>query len=155
LDNGSRLVTEGFAVSVNPECTMVFDREVTAHDLEMYAKHNHGVLRGIDKVFGAWLDTETGKTYLDVVTVVDDRDKALDLARSHGEIAVFDLGSFEEIRISYRVDDSDPTPNDPSIPAEDLCTAVHPYGWVCTWKEGHNAPHVAGTGIDIAAVWEK
>ncbi|WP_148311580.1 hypothetical protein [Amycolatopsis japonica] len=50
------------------------------------------------KVFGAWRDSETGITHLDVSTVVADSDKALTLAREHGEIAVWDYANGAEIR---------------------------------------------------------
>lgn len=91
-------VTEGFAVSVNPELTRRVRGPVDAITLLDYAGRNVSILTSGDKVLGAWVDTETGTTYLDVVTIVDDKAKALELAVEHGEIAIYDLTTQTEIR---------------------------------------------------------
>lgn len=145
LETG-KFVTEGFAVSVNPESTRIVPGMVDTITLAQYGNDHRGAWRE-GKVFGAWLDTETGLTYFDVVTIVDSREEALALARSHGEIAVFDIAGAREIRIEYREGDPDPTPGG-------YCPVTHGGFW-CTWNENHNAPHVAGTGLEIVAVWEK
>jgi len=96
-------VTKGFAVSTDPQLTRVIKDIVTASELFQYVSDNFDVL--VDpyngKVFGGWLDTQTGWTYLDVITVVTDREESLRLASMHGEIAVYDLGTHEEIRVNY------------------------------------------------------
>jgi len=98
--NTQELVTKGFAVSANPELEWVYDREVTWEDLVAFVSMNIEFLNG-DGVFGAWVDTETGKTYFDVVTVLDSEEHALDLAVYHKEIAIFDLASGDEIRVEH------------------------------------------------------
>lgn len=91
-------VEEGFAVSVNPERTRTFELPVNTADLVTYVNDNWDLLKSEPSVFGGWLDTETDITYLDVVTVLDSKEEALDLAVAHGELAIFDLGSGQEIR---------------------------------------------------------
>lgn len=91
-------VTEGFAVSVNPERTRVVDGEVDTITLANYVRDHWDILKTEGKVFGGWLDTESGKTYLDVVTVFDSKEVALDLAVQHGELAIYDITSGQEIR---------------------------------------------------------
>jgi hypothetical protein len=90
-------VTKGFAVSVNPERTQT-SQNPDASTLARYVLDNWDLLSQEPKVFGGWLDTESGITYLDVVTVFDSKEEALDLAVQHGELAIFDLGSGQEIR---------------------------------------------------------
>lgn len=91
-------VTEGFAVSVNPELTRVIDGPVDALAVLTYVRDHWTDLQTKGKVFGGWVDTETGLTYLDVVTIVDSKEEALDLAVQHGELAVYDIAGGQEIR---------------------------------------------------------
>jgi hypothetical protein len=97
-DGAKTFPTEGFAVSVNPERTRVIEGTVDSVTLHQYGRDNRDLLSTPGKVFGGWLDTESGKTYLDVVTLFDSKEEALDLAVEHGELAIFDLGSGQEIR---------------------------------------------------------
>ncbi len=46
---------------------------------------------------GVWYNHADGKVYLDVVDVIGDRDQAIALGKARNQIAVFDLGTFEEI----------------------------------------------------------
>ena len=48
---------------------------------------------------GIWSDSTTGTTYLDVVEVIADRSDAEALARSTGEIAIWDLVNQVEVRV--------------------------------------------------------
>lgn len=95
-------VTEGFAVSVNPERTRTVKGEVDVLTLAQFVADNRDHLftniTDSRKVFGGWLDTETGITYLDVVTIVDSKEFALDLAVRHGELAIYDITNDQEIR---------------------------------------------------------
>jgi hypothetical protein len=49
--------------------------------------------------FGGWVDAETHLLYLDPVAIYTDRQDAERVGRKHGEIAIFDLDSFTEIRL--------------------------------------------------------
>lgn len=91
---------QGFAVSCNPEETRVLGTAYpTVADLWLYITDKYVVLSGVGKVFGGWVDRETGLTHLDVVTIVDDEAKARELGKTHGEIAIYDLTSGSEIRL--------------------------------------------------------
>lgn len=48
---------------------------------------------------GSWLDTETGKRYLDLVRVFSERATAEEFGRDQEEIAIYDLKKGEEIRL--------------------------------------------------------
>ncbi len=56
------------------------------------------IQRADSKYIGVWM--EDGVVYVDKVSIVPDRDRALELADVHGEIAIYDLNSGETI---YRV----------------------------------------------------
>lgn len=149
------LVTKGFALSVNPERTRIIDGPVDTITLNTYERDNLDMW-GEGKVFGAWLDTETGKTYLDVVTLYTDREEAVKYGRFYGEIAIFDLSKGEEIRLSYEVGGPDPYPWDwdgPEMPEDPGCDAAQ--NFLCTMSHNHNSPHVAGNGSRILEVWDK
>lgn len=85
-------VTSGYAVSL----------AATQNSFGM-----EGLVRVVDYVtshpfvtaFGGWMDSETGLYYYDATVIVDDLAQALELARVNGQIAIFDLGNMEEIRI--------------------------------------------------------
>lgn len=49
--------------------------------------------------FGGWRDESTGLFYYDAVIIVDDLNKALEIAREHQQIAFFDLANLTEIRL--------------------------------------------------------
>jgi hypothetical protein len=149
-------VTEGFAVSLNPERTMVVEGELTSdHTLAFLSDNADLLLTEKGKVFGGWVDTETGKTYLDVVTVYADREEAIKFGRFYGEIAIFDLSKGEEIRLSYEVGDPDPYPWewDGPEPEGPGCDAAQ--NFLCTMPHNHNSPHVAGNGYHVLEVWGK
>lgn len=91
-------VTKGFAVSVNPERAHLVFGQVDSLVLHTYVNDNWDLLSQDGKMFGGWVDTDTGTTYLDVVTILDSKEEALSLAVQHGELAIYDLGSGQEIR---------------------------------------------------------
>ena len=64
---------------------------------EFIAGRSSGLLLA-GRYLGAWVDSATGDTYLDVTRVIADLDTALDLARATGEIAVWDFANGVEIR---------------------------------------------------------
>lgn len=151
----SAYVTEGYALSVDPDLTRVFDRPISASDIHVYMTETWDKVHSDNKQLGAWLDTETGKTHLDVVTVLTDKTEAIKLGRYFGEIAIFDLSAGEEIRLSYRIGEGDPFPWDYTGPKDDgpVCSARRAF--LCSMFEGHNSPHVAGNGVRILEVWAK
>lgn len=50
--------------------------------------------------FGRWEDQNTGTVYWDRVTILDSLDAALDAAKRIGELAIWDLGQGQEIRVA-------------------------------------------------------
>lgn len=151
-------VTEGFAVSQHPQFTLIVKPgEDLLKAVQFYGRARFEELYRADRVFGAWRDDETGFVYLDVVTVVPDKFEAIEIGRDVGEIAVFDLGSFEEVRIPYEIGDPDPTAAYVgAVKGQcDATSAPDGMGFACTWHAGHNAAHVAGDGDQICYVWAK
>jgi hypothetical protein len=89
----------GYAVSVNPEHNRQYPaQDCNAGTIARWLVDYSLALSSPDKYAGAWLDDETGTVHLDVITIVDDLTKALDLAHEYRERAVWDLARGEEIR---------------------------------------------------------
>lgn len=61
--------------------------------------------------YGSWLDQKTGVTHIDAVDVVQDRDEAIRLGLSRGEIAIWDAAAGEEIRLADFVDEHGQEPD--------------------------------------------
>lgn len=51
------------------------------------------------RVFGVWLDHQTGVLHLDVSDHVADLADALSLAASRGELAIWDIANLREVRV--------------------------------------------------------
>lgn len=49
--------------------------------------------------YGVWTDQETGKVYFDVSTWWITREIAMEIARAHGELAIWDIAGSREIRV--------------------------------------------------------
>lgn len=49
--------------------------------------------------FGGWYDSESGLYYHDATVIFQDREEALETGRANEQIAIFDLGKLEEIRL--------------------------------------------------------
>lgn len=69
----------------------------TIHDFVVYELPRVGP----DTYFGSWLDTETGKVYVDISKNIQDIDEALNLGISRNEIAIWDVINNREIRLKY------------------------------------------------------
>lgn len=48
---------------------------------------------------GAWLDTESGLCYYDATVICDNLEDAIALGKANGQLAIFDLNSYREIRL--------------------------------------------------------
>lgn len=93
-------VSEGYAVAIHPDREQVIPVEdVTMSSLISYALDNMDLLAKPGHVFGAWHDPESGKVYLDVSTVRTDRAEALELAREHNQLAVFDFATLSSVDV--------------------------------------------------------
>jgi hypothetical protein len=85
-------VTGGYAVSLHPEAGRVLAK-VTPGALLEFVMTRSDLLTVPGNVFGAWRDPADGRVYLDVSTLVDDLDQALELARQHDQLAVYDFAA--------------------------------------------------------------
>lgn len=69
--------------------------------------NGYGLLKVIDYVenhpevnaFGGWYDSKGDKFYFDATVICEDRATAEELGRRNNQIAIFDLGNLEEIRL--------------------------------------------------------
>lgn len=90
---------KGWAVSVDKQREKVFDHNepVTVTAILDYWKNNREFFGNEGNNFGGWLDTNTGKFYLDVSKVVPDKETALRLARENDQIGIFNLETKEYV----------------------------------------------------------
>jgi hypothetical protein len=89
----------GYALSLHPEREQQIGGRVCADDLMNYIRDNWDLLGKPGVVLGGWRDRESGRAFLDVSTVVHDRERAGVLARAHKQLAYFDLRTGCEIRV--------------------------------------------------------
>lgn len=92
-------MTGGYAVSIHPDEEKVLGT-VTPGDLIEYVTRHADALAREGSVFGGWKDPADGRVYLDVSTLVSNRDDALALARQHDQLAVFDFAAGQSV-VSY------------------------------------------------------
>jgi hypothetical protein len=90
---------EGVAVAGYPQRGVVTDGAPTARDIEVFMRRNRDIFKA-DKnaALGLWVDSDTGKGYIDITNVLP-REQAVAQGESLGELAVWDLGKGEEIRL--------------------------------------------------------
>lgn len=96
LGTGLEPITTGYAVSLRPDREVILSR-ATEGDLLEYMIRNADLLGHDGNAFGGWCDPTDGRIYLDVSTVVNDRETALRLAVEHDQLAVWDFAACESI----------------------------------------------------------
>ena len=87
------------SVSIFPERTKLVEGEtVTEEDIDSFVEENKDLFEGNEDVLtvGTWYDSESGKTYIDVITVTD-KESAVKLGRQYNQKAVWDLEFSKEI----------------------------------------------------------
>jgi hypothetical protein len=84
-------VTSGFAVACKET-----QNSFGAAGLERVIKF---VDAGGAQCFGGWMDQATGLYYWDATLIYTDRAAAIEAGRANDQIAIFDLGNLEEIRL--------------------------------------------------------
>lgn len=92
--SGDMAGTPNYSVSIYPDREQVgegvdFDR------LESFLDANEDLLMDANNSVGAW--SNGGKIYLDVVVTLPDMNKAIELAKQHNQIAIWDLQNNREI----------------------------------------------------------
>lgn len=91
---------KGFAVAVPGAEQVVGTVEaLTPRHINQYRQTHAAKLAEPDTFLGAWVDTTDGQVYLDISVVFDDRDAAIEYGRSSNQKAIFDLATFEDIRL--------------------------------------------------------
>jgi len=75
---------------------LTHNKSANIRDLKWQAKW----FNSLDNInIGGWVDTKTNIEYIDISTSLDSLTGALALGRLFNQIAIFDLKTFEEIRI--------------------------------------------------------
>ena len=85
-------VENGFAVAV-ADTQNSFDQDGLKKVIE-FAHNNKSV-----NAYGGWYDTESKKFYFDAVIIVNDLETAIKLGKQNKQKAIFNLNTFEEIRL--------------------------------------------------------
>lgn len=100
LDGENKAGTKSASVSIFPERSKIFDGEITEQDIADFKETNSDLYNGNEDVLalGTWFNKETGKTTLDVSSVLPKKE-AVALGQEYNQISVFDLETFEEIPI--------------------------------------------------------
>lgn len=94
LFTGNLSGTPNYAVSIYPDRERIVDG-VDFDILEGFVIDNEDLLNSSKNSLGIWVNG--GKVYLDVVATIPDRDEAINLARQHNQIAIWDLQNNTEI----------------------------------------------------------
>ena len=94
LSSGDMSGTPNYSVSIYPDRERVVEG-VDFDSIEGFIADNEDLLKDPSNSFGAW--TDAGKVYLDVVVTIPDRAKAIELAKQHNQIAIWDLQNSKEI----------------------------------------------------------
>jgi hypothetical protein len=90
--------TTGFVVSRFPQWSKIIDAaDFRAIDIAKYLAKHRDKWRDKTLHFGAWLDGEENKVWLDIVEVLKSRQEAIDSAVAANQKAIFDLETGEEI----------------------------------------------------------
>ena len=96
LIQGNMAETDNIAVSIFPDYSQVVMGHVTYKQLsDFYQSHKLILKKYPELAVGTWY--ENNLTYIDLVILVRDRDKAVALGRRYNQKAVFDLTTMEEI----------------------------------------------------------
>jgi len=94
IAKGNMAGTPNYSVSIYPDREKI-EEGVDFDRLEGYLDGNEDLLMDPNNSFGAW--SNEGKVYLDVVVTVPDQAKAIELAKQHNQIAIWDLQNNKEI----------------------------------------------------------
>ena len=91
----------GYALSIHPDRSVALDsKTIQFRDLARYAASNADLLHQPGNHIGAWNDPASGKVFLDVSMVTNDKAQAEKLALQHDQIAYFDLSNFQSVTVN-------------------------------------------------------
>jgi hypothetical protein len=98
IDNKGHELSDcgGYAVSIFPDRgTQVNSDEFGPDDILAFSRKNADILDKKGAILGAWRDN--GKVYLDVSIFVENRDRALFLAKQHAQLAIYDFTARDSV----------------------------------------------------------
>lgn len=92
----------GFAVSPYKKREEIIPKSIfhEGHTKD-YIHRNLDLLKQPGNHLGTWHNTETGNIHLDISHVTPDKQRAINIGRKSGQLAIFDLGSKTEIPIAH------------------------------------------------------
>jgi hypothetical protein len=94
--------TTGWAVAQRRYSTEITaDHDPGPDDVKRYIQSRWSALAQEGNYLGTWYDSETGSLWLDVTQVKESGDEAYEWGKQQGEIAIFNLETFEEVTIDY------------------------------------------------------
>lgn len=98
----SGFMVGGFANSLIFDSLLVTDAShwaVSFNGIANWVNNNLTLATAPEMYIGGWIDKETNSMYVDLSKLVVDREAAILTAKELGEIAIWDLGKGEEIRV--------------------------------------------------------
>lgn len=96
--------TPGVAVAGYPQRGVVTEGAPTKEEAEAFMVRNRDIFQADpNAALGIWVDNDTGKGYLDITNALP-REEAVAQGEYLGELAVWDLEHFEEIRLPVQRD---------------------------------------------------
>jgi hypothetical protein len=98
--NGSQSGAPLYAVSIYPEREQIIRDVPTLDDITRYLDANADLISERNAV-GTWM--HDGKCYLDISRLVPTESEALALGARYGQLAVFNLATFDEIPVPTTV----------------------------------------------------
>lgn len=91
-----------YALSADPNRVQVLDNvQVSVEVIKSFIQANMDLLSNPEKAVGVWLEVEDDQAYFDVSVTLSDHDRALELGRERGEIAICYLADLSVEYIEY------------------------------------------------------
>jgi hypothetical protein len=90
----------GFMVAIPGNEEVLDAGEVGTQALGEYMSRHRSALNKPGAYLGGWVDHETRKVYLDVAENVTSEDEARRRGKERGEIAIYDIGGNQEVRLA-------------------------------------------------------
>lgn len=115
LNSRSLAGTSGYAVAIYPTHEQITN-QVDFEVLEKYIVDNEDLLLNSKNALGAWVSN--GKTYLDIINIIQDKEEAMIVARQYKQLAIFDLARMQELSVSNFINSNLKCPNCLSLNVE-------------------------------------
>lgn len=143
---------KGYSVSPYPERSVILDRAPTVAEVREFMLANKDLLQKEGHAVGAWHDTESGKTYLDVAIVTEDRDEAERLGKEHNQKSIFDFATGSTIDTGGTGEAPSDSPGHGSDGRGDSGGSQEPDIEGVEGDGSEENPYQVGTDTELAAV---